>query len=91
MGSTVNQYIQVRPKEADSRSVADASWVQIPLLVPSQLVQMVRIPLFHRGEPGSIPGLGNIFFFHILQSNTTILYHHINPHYINIILHIILF
>ena len=62
MGSTVNQYIQVRPKEADSRSVADASWVQIPLLVPSQLVQMVRIPLFHRGEPGSIPGLGNIFY-----------------------------
>ena len=25
---------------------------------PSQLVQMVRIPRFHRGEPGSIPGLG---------------------------------
>ncbi len=24
----------------------------------SQLVQMVRIPSFHLGEPGSIPGLG---------------------------------
>ena len=26
----------------------------------SQLVYMVRIPRFHRGGPGSIPGLGKL-------------------------------
>jgi len=28
--------------------------------VNSQLVHMVRIPSFHLGEPGSIPGLGMV-------------------------------
>ncbi len=39
------------------------SWVRSPQQAPSQLVYMVRIPRFHRGERGSIPLLGTLFLY----------------------------
>ena len=49
------KHLLLRAGEVSSTLTSDIGSTEL-----SQLVQMVRIPRFHRGEPGSIPGLGRL-------------------------------
>ena len=55
MPDTATTSIPERSKGADLRSVAYASWVQIPLLVLSQLAQLVEHRSYEPKVMGSNP------------------------------------
>ena len=44
---------------------------------------MVRIPAFHTGGPGSIPGVGTLFFVWSFKSGELMKPKHVIPKYIN--------